>query len=120
MLFHFILIVFYVSPSDRTTFQLSMTFFSILANHDKALVWMISIRPLISNSSRHPFQTSRESSKQANYNWYAITLMFHRLVLFSGKVLVLFSFSFDFNSIVYQGGRVHSTEGSFYFSFFFC
>ena len=51
------LIVFHWSVSDSKSPQISRTLLSILADLYNVLVWMVSIRPLISNSSSPHFQS---------------------------------------------------------------
>ena len=47
--------VFHYSLNDRMSPQVSRTFLSILANLNKAVVWMVSIHSLISSSSSYAF-----------------------------------------------------------------
>ena len=47
--------VFHWSLRDSKSFQVSRSLFSILADLNKAVAWMISAQPPISNFSR-PFQ----------------------------------------------------------------
>ena len=55
--------VFHRSLSDNKSPQVSRTLLNILANLNNPVVWIVSIHPLISNSSSL-------LSKCANYNWY--------------------------------------------------
>ena len=90
--------VFHWSLSDSRFPQLSR----ILTDLNNAVVWMVSIRPSISNSSR-------PLSKHTNYNWYRSFLF-----LFSGKIqelVPLFVF-FDFHSVVRRDSKVHYMASS--------
>ena len=48
--------------------QVSMTVFSIVADFNKAIVWMVSTCPLLSNSSRNLYQSFNDCNERTNYN----------------------------------------------------
>ena len=110
------------SLSDRKCPQISRTLFSILANFDKAIIWMVSTCPLISQSSNpfiKPFWIVLSAPITIGMT---VTFIFNSF-LFSCRVLVLiylFAF-FYFYSVVQQDAKVHYSEGSLlsFFSFFF-
>ena len=50
--------------------QVSRTLLSILTDLNTAVVWMVSILPLISSFPQSLFQTFEGGSGDSNYNWY--------------------------------------------------
>ena len=64
------LMVFHWSLRDNKTPKVSKTLLSILADLNNAVVWMVTTRALISNSSR-PFTNPLVTvTERTNYNWY--------------------------------------------------
>ena len=93
--------------------QISRTHLNILTDLNNAVVWMVSIRPLLSISS-----TPLPNHKQANYNWYQRYLHIPQFSYFSGKVYVFFGIlaSFDFLSMV----KLDRKKSVFQIFFIFC
>ena len=60
---------FFFEVSDSKSPQFSKTLLNILADFNTAVVWMVSILPLISNPSTFIFQIFGDYSKHTNYNW---------------------------------------------------
>ena len=105
---------FHWSLSDSKSPQVSMTFFCILADLNNAVVWMLSIRPSMTNSSS-PLSKPLRTSTRVNYMWYHPYPLVPQLSLSSSKVKVLVSpfafFHFHFS--------VRTANSSFFFFLFF-
>ena len=88
--------VFPWSLSDSNFSQVSRTLFSILADLNNAVVWMVSTRPLISKSSSPSINLL---VTVPNYNWYYrhfhVPFFFFRSLAIL-RHLSLFSLSFNF------------------------
>ena len=93
--------VFHWSLRDSKYFQVSRTFLSILAVLNNVVVWMVSTRPLFSNSSS-PFNNSSVTEPKAPIKIdIIITFLFQSFFQFPSKVQVLnllFTF-FQFYSV---------------------
>ena len=76
------------SLSDSKSIQVSSNLLGILADLNNAVVWMVSNRPLISNSSSPCINSY---TKSTNYNWHH--RYFHVSLLFQFPCKVLL---FDF------------------------
>ena len=97
------------SLRDSKSPQVSMTFFSILANLNNAVFFIVSTRPLISKSSSQSFGYC---TKSLNYNWHHSQFHVPQFFQFLGKVEVLIFFFFRFHSTLLFGqlGRVKSAS----------
>ena len=108
--------IFYWSLSDSKSPRVSRTLLSILADLNNAIVCLVSVRPLISNSSKTFTQEVVLSTPLAS--GITITFMFHSfLVPWQDLSFCLFFDLFDFNSVVGRDGKVHYSAGSLFFSF---
>ena len=104
--------VFHWSRSDSKSPRISRTFLSILV--DLAMVWTVSILPLISYSSSLFIHAFRNRSKCTNDNWYHCQphvpqLFFFCIGYFSGKIQVfvnVFAF-FNFHSVVRRNNKTN-------------
>ena len=87
------------------------------ADLNHAVVWMVSTRPLISNSSSLFINLFCGCTKRTKYNWYRSHYVpsFFQL---PSKVLVFISLIafFQFYRIIRQNSKVHYLAGSFFFS----
>ena len=109
--------VFHWSLSDNKSHQVSMTFLSILADLNNAVLRMVSIRPAISNSSRS-FSKPWKSVQSAPVKiGITVTLMFHRFLtsLAGSRYFSFFSF-FVFLSVGPREGKVHYTTSPLFFA----
>ena len=115
------LMILHKSLSDSKSPQVSRTLLSILAHFNNAVVWMVSLRPLISKSSSR----IGDSTKNTNYNWYNyhfhVLQFFQFLSISSGTYL---SFHFLSLLLLWSVRTANSTilqvvSFSFFFSFFF-
>ena len=86
--------VFLGSLRDSKSFQVSRTLLSILADLNNAVVWIVSIRPLISKSSSPCSNSLVTVPIPLITTGITVTFMFHSF--FSS--LFLFSFSFTLGS----------------------
>ena len=116
------LIVSYRSLSDTKSHQVSRTLLSILANLNNAVVWMVTTRLLISNSSI-PFINTLATGLSAPFTiGTTVTFMFHSCCFFSSLTrsyyLSFFSPSFSFILWSVWTSKVHCFEGSLFLSFF--
>ena len=93
------LMAFHWSLSDSKSPQVTRTLLSILADLNKAVVWMVSTRPLISKSSslfKNPLVIVPRAPITIGIT---VTFMSHRVffsILWQGRGTYLFSFSFNF------------------------
>ena len=107
------------NPSDSKSPQVSRTLLSILADLNKAVVWMVFARPLISKSSSpwtNPLVTVPSVTITIGI---IVTFIFYCFFssLARSQYLSLFLLSFSFTLML---GKVHySTGSSFSFLFFF-
>ena len=104
------------SLSDSKSLQFYRTHLSILADLNKAVVWMISTHPLISESSSpctYPLVTVPRASI---INGITVTFMFHSFFQFPGKVhvLILLLGFFRFYSVISQNSKVHNSVSSLF------
>ena len=102
--FFFFFFFFYWRLSDSKSPQVCRTHLSILTYFSYAVIWMVSIRSLISHFNRFSFLCFRGRFKGHNYAWcqcyFHVPQPFH----FSSKVLVfvqVFAF-FSFNFVVWS------------------
>ena len=114
--FH-ISVSFHWSLSDSKSPQVSKTLLSILADLNNTVVWMVSTRPLISNSSSFfniPLVTIPRELIRISIN---VTFMFHIFLQFSSKVqvLILLSATFQFYSVVSWDRKGHNFASSLFF-----
>ena len=93
-----LLIVFHWGLSDSMFPQVFRTFLSILAEFNNAVVWVVSIRPLISNSSSPCAKPLVTVPSTLITNDITITFIFHSFFssLAMSWYLSLYSFSFSF------------------------
>ena len=104
------LVVFHFSLSDQNSLQISWILFSILANFNRAIVWIVSIHPPNSNNSNFLSNLLGSISNTPFTIGITITLMF------SGKVQVFvypFGF-FYFHSVVCWNRKIHSKVCRFF------
>ena len=108
------------SLSDNKCPQVARTLLTILAYLNKAIVWMISPRPLISKSSNPRINSLVTVPKAPITIGLTVTFMFHNFFnsLARSKYLSFFSLSFSF-LVVSRDCKVHNSESSLFFSFFF-
>ena len=111
--------VFHWSLNDCKSLHFSRILRIIRANLNNDLVWMVSIRPLISNSF---YQSFRNRSKCANYNWYhrhphVPQLFFSSLT--RSKYLFLFFFSLSLIFTLRSTETTKFSTQSVLFSFLF-
>ena len=87
--------VFYWSLRDCKSPEVSMTLLSILANLNSASIWIVSICPLIPNSSSHLSKTLGTVPNTPIITGITVTLIFHNFLssLAKSKYLSLFSLS---------------------------
>ena len=78
--------VFPWSLSESKFFQVFRTLLSILKYLSIAVVCMVPIRRMISNSFNFPFKASGDRYKRANYKLYHRHVHDREFSLFSGKV----------------------------------
>ena len=113
---------FHWSLSDSKSPRVSKTLLRIWADLNNPVVWMVSIRPSIFNSSSSlskPLVTVPDDPITIGI---PVTLMFHGFFLVFNKVFVLVSvyIFLNFQSVVHRSGKVNYTTGVlFFFSFFF-
>ena len=103
--------VFHWSLRDNKSPQVSRTLLSILANRNNAIVWMASIRPLISSSSglfSKPFVTIPSIPVTI-----VITVTHSKIQ----ELVSLIAF-FDVQSVIFWDGKVLHTTSSLYHYFF--
>ena len=90
------LMVFHLSLSDSKSSQISRTLFSILVNLNN-IVWMLSIRPLISKS----FSPCTIPLVTVPITIYiTVTFMFHSFSVFLQDLGIYFSFQFLLGIII--------------------
>ena len=107
--------LFHWSLSESKSSQVSKTFLSILDSN--AVVLIVSICPLIFNSSSSFSKLFEDRSKCNNDNWGSRTSPCCTDFLVLGQDLFFFTF-FDFHSVIRWDGEVHYSEGSFLFFFY--
>ena len=95
------LMVFYKSLCHIKFLQFSRTLLSILANLNNAVIWIVSIRPLISNSSISCTNLLGTEPRAPITIGITVTFMFHSFfsVLWQGRGIYL---SFCFPSVLPQ------------------
>ena len=107
--------VFLRGPSDSKYPQVSRTHFSILANHNNDVVWMISTYPLIFKSSS-PFTNPLVTVSSTLITiGITVTFMFHSLFSFQARsrhIFFLFG-SLQFYQVVTRNGKVFYSVGLF-------
>ena len=119
--------VFLWNLSDSRSPQISRTLLSILADHNNAVVSMVSTHPVISKSPRPCINPLVSVLRALITIGITVTFMFHRFFQLPSKVLVLFLlFPFvQFHFVVYQDSKVlfflflFFIFLSFFFFFFF-
>ena len=112
------------NPLTTNSPQVSRTLLIILADRSNAVVWMVSTRPLISESSSHctnPLVTVPRAPITTGIN---ITFMFHSFFKSQARSRYLSFFSLSFNITLWSARTAKSTilEVLFFFfsfSFFF-
>ena len=95
------LMVFHWSLSHSKSAQVSRTLLSILDDLNYVLVWMVSTRPVISQSL---YQSFGDCTKGTNYDWYNGHFNIPQFFQFSSKVVILifiFNFSQFYNYYFY-------------------
>ncbi len=104
------------SLSDKKSPQLSRVLLSILADLNNAVVWMVSIRPVISKSSSPCTNPSATVPRAPITIGIIVTFMFHSLInsLSRSRYQSFFSLFFQFYSVVNRDRKVHNL------SFFSC
>ena len=108
---------FHWSLRDSKSPQVSRTCFRILAVLSNAVVWIVSVRPPISKSSR-PFNNPLVIVPNAPITiGTIITFMFHSFFNSLARSRYLSFFSFSFRFILWSAGTVKSTILQI---FFFC
>ena len=103
--------------TDSKSPKVSWTLLSILADLNKAVVWMVSIPPIISKISS-PYTISLLTVSRVPITiGINITFMFQSFFQFSSKVQVLiFHFAFfQFYSVVSRDSKVHNSASSLFF-----
>ena len=112
--------VFHWSLSDCKFPLVSMIPLGIFANLNNAVVWMVSILPLISNSSSLFFLPFGDRYNHSNYNWNYRHLHVPQHFFFGGGVSVkvqifvsLFAF-FYFHSVICWNSNIYDMVGSFF------
>ena len=120
--------VFHWSLSDIRYPQVSRTLFSIMADLNNTVVWMVSTRPLISKSSS-PFINPSVTVPRAPITIdITVTFRFHSFFNSLARSKYLSSFSFSFNFTLSSAGTAKFTilqvlflffSYLFFFSFFF-
>ena len=103
--------------SGRKSFQVSWTLPSVLADLNKAVVWMVSICHPISNSSSPLYKPLETIPSTLAIVSITVTFMFHSFLrsLVSSKQLSLFLLSFIFT--LWSIGTLKSTRRQFFSSF---
>ena len=107
--------VFHWSLSDNKFPQVTRTLLSIMADLDNAVFWMVTTRPLISNSSTPCSNLLVIVPIAPITNSITVTFMCHSFFQFSGQILVLISLF-----VFLQPERQSPLFGWFSFFFFFC
>ena len=110
---HLKLMVFHWKLIDNKSSKVSRALVSILADLNNAVVWIISILPLIlrpSSLSSNPFWTVWRVPRIIAIT---VTMKFHFLSSLSRSKYSLFVF-FDFHSVVRRDGKIHYTVGSLF------
>ena len=95
--------------SDSKSPQVSRTLLSILADLNNAVVWIVSIRPLISKSCRpfiNPLETVPSVTTITDIN---DTFMFYNFIISRARFRYLFFFSLSFIFTLWSTGTVLST-----------
>ena len=105
---------FHWSLSKSKSLQVPRTLRSILAELNNAIVWMVSIHPLIFNSSSH-FIMHFEIVPRAPFTFgITVTFMFH--CFFSSLAMSKYSCDFfDFHPLVRLDDKVHYLVSSVFF-----
>ena len=126
-----LMMIFHWSLSDSKSPQISGILFSILADFNYAVVWMVSTCPLISKTF-HPCTNPLVIVPNAPITiGITVTLMFHSFLLFffffqfcsKDQVFISLFAYLQFYPVVSRNGQVHYSVGSliyfFYFIFFY-
>ena len=107
--YHYYLMGFHWSLSDRKSPQFSRTFLSILANLTNAVVWMVAFRPVISKSSSPFINPLVTVSKAPIISCINVTFMFHSFFNSRARSRYLSFFSLSFNFTMWSARRTKST-----------
>ena len=99
--------VFYWSLNKRKSPQVSGTFLSIQADLNNVVVWIISIRPRISNSYSPLFKTLGIVPNSPITFVMTVTFMFHSFFYFPTF--------FYYQCVVRQDGKIH-----YYYYYYYC
>ena len=111
--------VFHWSLSDSKSPQISRTRLRILAVLSNAVVWIVSVRPLISKSS-WPFNNPLVIVLNTPITIGTIvTFMFHSFFNSLARSRYLSFFSLSFRFILWSAGTAKSTILQIFFFFFF-
>ena len=97
--YHYQLAVFHWRLSDSKSPQVSRSLLSIVANLNKAKVFMVSLLPLISYSATL-------LSKHANYYWYHCHVPVFSAPWQDPSICLFFAF-FHFHSVVCENSEIH-------------
>ena len=110
--------VFHWSLSDSKFRQVSRILLSFLADLSSSVLWMVSARPPISDTSSSlgtPLEIVPRTPIIISIN---VTLMIHNSFSSLARSLYLsFFVFFDFNSVVHKDGKTHNLTRSFFFFF---
>ena len=111
------LIVFHWSLNVSKSPKVFITLLHILADLNNAVVWMVSILPLISNFSCLSFKLSGTFPSALTTIGITVILIFHSFFSFAAKskYLFFFSLSFIFPSVVRLYGK-NTLDGKFFTS----
>ena len=107
--------VFHGSLNEIKSPQVYKTLLSILADLNDAVVWMISVRPQISNSSIPVTKRLGIIPSAKIKTGITINFMFHTFFLFSGKVQVLVTLFVFFDFTLWSGRLAMSVIRQFHF-----
>ena len=101
--------VFHWSLSDSKSPQVFRTLLRILADLNNAVVWMVSIHPVISKSSS-PFNNPLVTVLRVQIKiGIIVTFMFHIFFNSRARSGYLFLFSYSFSFILWSAGSTETT-----------
>ena len=103
------------SLSDSMSPQVSRTLLSILANLNTAVVWMVSIRPLISKSSGPSTNTLVTVPRAPITIGIIVTLVFRSFFNYLARSMYFSLFSHSYNFILRSAGVQSPHFGKFPF-----